>query len=166
MSTTASAQPCSVVPRSQAFSDTHANIIRNLTPNGVVQLHEAALRISTDDDTIPKGGAVEEYQRNFDEAAEPAGLEDVTEDLEQWLLDAGFVDVRVVVKKLPLGPWPKESSKKELGRWGLAIINEGLQSFGIGLFTRVLGKKPEEAQQICDAAFAELGRNVHVYNAQ
>lgn len=163
MSTTTPAQPC---PESQAFSDTHANISRNLTPNGVVQLHESALRFGTEDDTIPKGGAIEEYQRNFDEATTAAGLGDVTEDLERWLLDAGFADVRVVIRKLPFGPWPKESSKKELGRWGLAIASEGLKSFGMALFTRVLGKEPEEAQRICDAAFAELGRNVHVYSAQ
>lgn len=75
-------------------------------------MHESGTRFSTDDDTIPKGGAIEEYQGYFDQAASLVGLKDVREDLEGYLRDAGFVDVHVVVKKLPIGPWPKDPSKK------------------------------------------------------
>ena len=87
-------------------------IYDNLTPGGVVELHESGMRFNTDDDTIPKGGAIEEWQKCFDEAAELAGLRDVRNYLERWLLDTGFIDVRVVVKKLPVGPWPKDPLKK------------------------------------------------------
>lgn len=70
---------------------------------------------STDDDSAPKGGYLAEYRECFEEATTRAGLKDVCVDLEGYLLDAGFVDVRVVVKKLPVGPWPKDPKKKVCG---------------------------------------------------
>lgn len=87
-------------------------IFDNLSPNGVVQLHESRLRFQTDDDSIPKGGALEAYEKLFLEAGKLAGLKDVCEELEGYLLDAGFLDVRVVIKKLPIGPWAKDVKKK------------------------------------------------------
>lgn len=87
-------------------------IYDQLTPGGVVQLRESELLFKTDDDTIPKGGAIDKFVAKFTEAIGLAGLKNVCEDLEGYLLDAGFVDVRVVVKKLPIGPWPKDPKKK------------------------------------------------------
>ena len=55
---------------------------------------------------------MEAYEKLFHEAGKLAGLKDVCEDLEGYLLGAGFIDVRVVIKKLPIGPWPKERKKK------------------------------------------------------
>lgn len=45
-------------------------------------------------------------------AFEDSGLVDVAPRLESLLKDAGFVDVRVTVKKLPVGPWAKDRKKK------------------------------------------------------
>lgn len=70
------------------------------------------MHFQTDDDTIPKGGAIESHIAKYLKACDIVGLKNVCEDLEGYLLDAGFVDVRVVVKKIPIGPWPKETKKK------------------------------------------------------
>lgn len=95
-----------------------------------------------------------------------AGIHEKIHELEGYLCDAGFSDVRVVVKKLPLGPWAKDPKKKELGTYGLAVIQEGLRSYGLALFTRQLGMSIEEATALCDRAFGELRRrSVHVYAA-
>ena len=83
-----------------------------MAPNGIVELLEAELGIRTDDDSLPKEGHIETYLKHFWEAAKVVGLRDVTKDLEKSLLDAGFVDVKVVVKKLPIGPWPKNPKQK------------------------------------------------------
>lgn len=84
----------------------------NLVPGGVVQLLECRISFHSDDDSIPKGGHIERWTDRFNRAAQRAGLRDVCEELEQYLVNAGFVDVRVVVKKLPIGPWPKDPAKK------------------------------------------------------
>jgi hypothetical protein len=78
----------------------------------VVQLHENRTVIACDDGTIPKGGWIEKYQVAFDKAAELAGIKEVSQELEGYLVEAGFVDVKAVVKKLPIGPWPKDKKKK------------------------------------------------------
>ena len=85
----------------------------NLVPNGVVQLHESDLAgVSTDDDSVPKGGHIEAYFKTFAKAAATMGIKDITRDLEGHLRNAGFVDIKVIVKKLPVGPWPKDPKKK------------------------------------------------------
>lgn len=78
----------------------------------MVQLHESHIVFESDDDSIPKGGAIDTHCARFLKAAEMAGLKNVCPELEGYLLDAGFVDVRVVIKKLPLSPWPKDPRKK------------------------------------------------------
>ena len=86
----------------------------NLVPGGVVQLLECRLWFHSDDDTTPKGGHIERYTDNLNRAAQRAGLRDACEELEEYLVNAGFVDVRVTVKKFPIGPWPKDPAKKVL----------------------------------------------------
>ena len=55
--------------------------------------------------------------------------------------------VGVVLKKIPLGLWPKDPTKKLLGKWGLAVNEYGLNPYGMALFNRQLALSPclEEA---------------------
>ena len=75
-------------------------------------MHEAQVTFATDDDSVPKDGPVDRWQKSFQKAAKLAGMEEVTDKLESHLLKAGFVDVKVVIKKLIIGPWPKDPKKK------------------------------------------------------
>lgn len=84
----------------------------NLVPGGVVQLHESQMAFPTDDDSLPKGGYLDRYITNFEKALDAAGLTDKTDKLEGYLKDAGFVDVKVVTKKIPYGPWAKDKQTK------------------------------------------------------
>ena len=61
----------------------------------------------------------------------------------------------------------KQTIVQVLGRWGSALMEEGLTSYGLGLFTRVLGKTPAEANELCKSSVAEMRRrDVHTYGAQ
>lgn len=54
-----------------------------------------------------------------------------------------------------------------MGQWTLAVIDEGLGTYALQLFTKFLGHSYEEATQLCDDARAEFRRRgVHAYNAQ
>lgn len=142
-------------------------IYDNLVPGGVVEIRESQTRFHTDDDSKHKGGFLEKYENDFIKSAAMAGINDVCEKLQGFVEDAGFVDVKVVVKKLPLGAWPKDRKKKELGAWGLAIMEQGFKSYGIALFTRCLEMSTEDAEELCDRAFDELRRqDVHIYAAE
>lgn len=68
-----------------------------------MQLRESRTIFETDHNPIPKGGKIEERTAAFIKATKLAGITDVCEELEGYLLGAGFVSVKVVVKKLPVG---------------------------------------------------------------
>lgn len=77
------------------------------------------------------------------------------------------MEIRVVVKKLPIGPWAKDHTKKDLGKWGMGLMAQGIRAFGLALFTRHLGISTEETTGICDNAFKECcRRDVHSYVSQ
>lgn len=86
----------------------------NLVPGGVVQLLETQLLpvCCSDDDSIPKDGAIRQYFNAWEKAFATMGLLDVGPLLESYLRDAGFEDIKVAPKKLPVGPWPKDPKKK------------------------------------------------------
>ena len=79
-----------------------------------MQLLESQLNPSfvSDDNTIPKNGAIQQFQETWTKAFVEAGLVDIAPLLKSHLEDAGFEDVKVVLTKLPLGPWPKDRAKK------------------------------------------------------
>lgn len=87
-----------------------------------MQLHEAQIAFKTDDDSVPKGGYLERYQKEFAKAVKLAGLQEATDKLEGYLRAAGFVDIRVLIKKLPMGPWAKDKKTKVGGSVTLAFI--------------------------------------------
>lgn len=54
--------------------------------------------------------------------------------------------------------------RQEIGRWGLLLMEHGLNSYGTALFTRELGLTPGEAQGLCEGSYREFGRrDVHSY---
>lgn len=100
------------VPSSSSTDSLLTPPISHLAPGGVVQLHENEIDFKSDDDSIPKGGFIEQYQQNFEKAAALVGIQEASHKLEGYLLDAGFIDVKVVIKKLPMGPWVKDRKSK------------------------------------------------------
>jgi hypothetical protein len=79
-----------------------------------VQFLESKLKpaFHSDDDSIPETGYIRRYQEVWEEAHANTDLLDIAPLLEAYLKEQGFVDVRVVVKKLPVGPWAKSPRKK------------------------------------------------------
>jgi hypothetical protein len=62
------------------------------------------------------------------------------------LRDAGFVNIRHDIKKVPVGPWPKDQNLKTIGLYTRSVIYDGLQAITMGPFTRGLGWTPEEVE--------------------
>lgn len=80
---------------------------------------------------------------------------------------AGFVDVRKVYLKSPSNPWPKDSVLKEVGKFQLVALLEGLEGLSVGLLTRALGWKEEEVKVLIAKIRPELkDRAIHSYQTQ
>jgi hypothetical protein len=60
--------------------------------------------------------------------------------------EAGFVDVEEHVIKLPVGPWPKDSRLKQVGRLESVNMTQGIQGLTMMLFTRCLQWTPDEVE--------------------
>lgn len=77
-------------------------------------------------------------------------------EIEEYLRQAGFVDITVRVEKCAWGTWPEDKVQKELGRWCLAVCESGLQAYALAYFTRVLGLSGELAEDIISSALKQL----------
>jgi hypothetical protein len=66
--------------------------------------------------------------------------------------------------QVPIGPWAKGPMLKELGRLTLMHSLEGLESFTLGLFSRVLGWTRQEIDDLMyDVKKEHLNPNNHFY---
>lgn len=90
----------------------HSSLDRNLRPGGVAEFQEARPGWRSDDHSVPKGGYIEKYTRSFFTACTKAGLRDAAPEIPHLMEEAGFTDVRVIFKKMPIGYWPKEPEMK------------------------------------------------------
>lgn len=59
--------------------------------------------------------------------------------MQDNMIQAGFVDVKIHYFKLPVGPWPKDKHLKTLGRYQRLACQESLEMWVMMLWTRVLG---------------------------
>jgi len=64
----------------------------------------------------------------------------------------GFVDVTSETRRLPLGTWPIDPVEKEIGRYNVLNFLEGMESYTLALFTRVLGMSAEQVRSLVDEA--------------
>jgi len=55
-------------------------------------------------------------------AGESAGMEfRIADKIEGWLKDAGFVNISIDLRRVPLGTWPRDKRQKELGAWNVSL---------------------------------------------
>ncbi|KAJ5169161.1 uncharacterized protein N7482_004755 [Penicillium canariense] len=72
------------------------------------------------------------------------------------LVAAGFVDVRVLERTIPIGLWPDDMAEKSLGKMALIALLEGLEAYALRPLTAHGGYGVEEARDLCDAVRGEL----------
>lgn len=129
-----------------------------------VEVSEIDISFCSDDKTLPKNGIARNYQECYDKAVGKAGIKDKGTHLKEHLEKAGFEDVKVVIKKLPIGMWPKNKNKNHLGQWGLATGERVVRSRSSEIFTRYLGMSANEVEIICAGTLQEFRRpDVHAH---
>jgi len=81
----------------------------------------------------------------------------------EYLLDAGFIDIRSKWYNWPIGPWAKHRKSKELGRLVYLDLYDGVAAV-VPLFQNVLGYTAEEAQVLVAEVRKEFReQKVHLY---
>ncbi|KAJ5913420.1 hypothetical protein N7504_002303 [Penicillium tannophilum] len=137
----------------------------HLKPGAYFEIQESALWAWSDDDTVKLDSPFIQYLQALEVASHKAGRDlNVYFKLRDWLIAAGFEDVQQFTYFLPYAPWPQDPHLKDLGRYMLAMTEKAVESYGLRLFTTVLGWGTEPSQ-ILNAAVRQQMRDksMHAY---
>lgn len=75
--------------------------------------------------------------------------------LEDWLRDAGFVNISTKVLPLPMGTWPKDKRLKEIGAFNLISTLDNLEGMSVKPL-RASGWTLDEVSVLCAQVRTEL----------
>ncbi|KAJ5100323.1 hypothetical protein N7456_006375 [Penicillium angulare] len=116
------------------------NAYDHLKPGAYFEIQESALWAWSEDGSMHPGSPLLQYLTALEVASHRAGRDlNVYYKLRDWLIEAGFEDVQQFTYFLPYAPWPRDPHLKELGRYQLAMAQQAVESYGLRLFTSVLG---------------------------
>jgi hypothetical protein len=137
----------------------------HLKPGGWLELSATIADVRTDDDSIPKDSACVEVSRIYSEMAAKMGAP--AEAPRSWTEQVernGFVDVKEVVYKLPIGPWPRDKKLKEVGAVERMMLFESFEAYMLRGYTKVLGGDLKTLAVILAQARHELSDpKIHIY---
>jgi SAM-dependent methyltransferase len=115
-----------------------------LRPGGWVELHELSGVPLCDDGSMPADDALAALYALAGAAWARMGLDvELPRRLRPLLEAAGFVNVHVDVRKVPIGAWARDEALKEVGTYQAVAVDELMQAFAGRPFA-VLGIPPEE----------------------
>lgn len=139
---------------------------RNLEPGGWLELQDYGLPVRSTDGTH-EGTDLMRWGELMCEAARTLGRpmgSDCSDLYTQMMQEAGFVDIQQRMFMWPTNGWPKDAYMKELGKWNLFNILDGLQGFCLALFTRALHWRKEEVDIFVARISRDLkDRRIHAY---
>ncbi|KAI9737389.1 MAG: hypothetical protein M1834_009543 [Cirrosporium novae-zelandiae] len=136
-----------------------------LHPEGWLEMQEYSFPMKCDDNTFPSDCSLYKWSELMVEASRQIG-QDLHKPVyyEQWMKDAGFVNVKAMVYKIPTNKWPREKNEKTKGLWQMANILQGLSGVTLALFTRVLGWQASEIEEFLKGVQKDIrNRNIHAY---
>ncbi|KAL4917942.1 S-adenosyl-L-methionine-dependent methyltransferase [Aspergillus aurantiobrunneus] len=143
-----------------AFSDwssIYKQAFRHLAPGGYIEITDADP--AADSVTFPDSGNsyLSIFASAMRSAAESTGHpRDLRHLLPTVLTAAGFVDVRVLERTIPVGLWPDEPREKTLGKMALIALLEGLEAYSLRQLTATGNWTKEGVRDLCDKVKMEL----------
>ncbi|KAI4240431.1 MAG: hypothetical protein L6R40_005142 [Gallowayella cf. fulva] len=141
---------------------------KHTKPGGYFELQELDCRFRSDDGTLLDSHNLTYWSELITEAAINYNrpIPRYT-DYIQWFEKAGFEDIRQVVFKSAMNPWPKNKVLKEAGKFQLLAHIEGLEGISLGLLTRGLKWKADEVKVLMAKIRPELkDRGIHAYQTK
>ncbi|KAL2217477.1 S-adenosyl-L-methionine-dependent methyltransferase [Thermoascus aurantiacus ATCC 26904] len=119
----------------------------NLKPGGWVEFQDVDTRLYSEDNTIGPDNKVREMLDLLRHACDRIGRTlDPGPQLEGWVRDAGFQNVRHRRFPLPIGTWPKDRRMKRIGAMMALQHLDGVEAFTMEPFTEILGWSREEVK--------------------
>ncbi|KAK0390825.1 hypothetical protein NLU13_0328 [Sarocladium strictum] len=124
--------------------------IMHLKPGGWVELQEIHhFPMGQHDRPISLNDPIAQYWSSIREGLSTLGVDSdiiASGELPAMMREAGFVNVKEQVIKIPLGTWPEGQVLKTVGLYWRTILLDGLQAIGMGPLTRGLRWSPEAVE--------------------
>lgn len=130
------------------WDNIYENAFKTLKPGGYFEFQDPDLVFLTDDGSMPEDANLNKYINHFHDACAKLGkhTRGQPQSVKEGLRKAGFVDIKEHVVMCPQNPWPRDPHLKNLGRYSLLNLLDGLEGFAMKLFTGILQWKKEEVE--------------------
>ncbi|KIX07821.1 uncharacterized protein Z518_02475 [Rhinocladiella mackenziei CBS 650.93] len=138
----------------------------HLKPGGKIEVSEGRANFFCDDDTFPPGSYTRQWLDEFHRTAHSIGLDiDHIPKVPQELQDAGFTNISMIQKHVPVGPWPREKSLKIIGKiFRSQFLDSALEAYSLKLLCEVGKWSLPEFQVLCAKVRNEIAENkMHIY---
>lgn len=118
-----------------------------LKPGGWIEMQELMFDLRCDDGSLRPGNLVADFFGNMKEGLTAFGVDLLAmRHNRQYLVDAGFVHVDEVPRKVPLGTWPKDAKMRTIGLYNRSMVYEALSGVSIKPFKHGLGWSQEKIE--------------------
>ncbi|KAF5020304.1 hypothetical protein F66182_7680 [Fusarium sp. NRRL 66182] len=140
-------------------------IFETLEPGGYVELQEVDTALTSDDGTLTPENQLSKWCQLLNEGVAKMGRPMISiEQIKQYVIDAGFVDIVDTYYKWPTNHWPKDKRYKMIGQWNNVNTGYALEGAALAPLTRVQGWTREEVGVFVAGARAELNDTaIHAY---
>ena len=143
-------------------------IYSNLEPGGWIEHWDGDPRVNCDDGSLPPDSSIAAFGKATWDAAENWGHSlDTCYTMRSVMEKVGFIDVHEKARKLPIGPWPRDPTLKEVGRLHHYQWMTGMEGWAMFLLTKYGVPRPwqkEEVQVLVAKIRQELQTpSIHVY---
>ena len=123
--------------------------------------------IRSDDHEIPPDSSAQEWARLLNQGVQMMEGRILVLDpevMKRQMEEAGFVDVKYIFRRLPIGDWSTDPKLRRAGVYQLASLLSGLESISIFCFTKMLGWSMEEFQVMMAKTRKDFNnRALHMY---
>lgn len=139
---------------------------RHLKPEyGWIEQVEMDIMPRCDDASLPRDAAMIQWA-NFLATATEEAYKPVTYNPQTgaMLRQAGFVEIKQEVIRIPFNPWPADAHQKDIGRWYNLGLCQGLEALTMGPLTRILGWSRDRVEKLVTDVKREVcTKKYHVY---
>lgn len=141
----------------QDWSSIYEQAFQHLSPGGYIQVSDADPAADTVSLANSKNSYLSIYASAMRSAAERAGYPRDLGHLHPSMLHAaGFVDIRVLEREIPIGLWPEDLQEKTLGKMVLIALLEGLEAYSLRHLTATAKWTADEVRDLCEKVQHEL----------
>ena len=137
---------------------------RHLKSGGWIEQIEVEIEVKCDDNSARPDSDLVRLARFTEDMSTHAGRDfRIAGNMKQTIQDAGFVDVKEAVYKMPLGPWSNNPKYKEIGRFYERFYKTGLEGWLMYIMTTFFGYTGDQVRGECMKAFNEIDSRQHHY---